>query len=351
MSNTIAVIGAGPAGSFCACKLVQLGFQVYLVADQASPPRSRFGEVLGPAGVHMLQRLGLSIPPECGELLDSFESIWEVPSVKSHSFSFWSAECARMLFRPRFDEWLREEALKLGVQLVDRSIFLETGWGWVIDGNRSVSVDYVVEATGRNARSYCYDDITRIYVDSLVMQAAEFVSTAGGVSQAVVEAVPEGWLYFAQSQNGTSFIGVACDSDFSSRVCTEPLETIRAQLEHTVYLRDRVPIDGILQQKTYDSRTSYRSTFWRDRWIAVGDALWTIDPLAGIGIEKALMSSNEAANALYESTRSDSALPLRTYSKQQNTLLQIALAQRQKVYSSQHRFRDKIFWRRRAALG
>ena len=43
--------------------------------------------------------------------------------------------------------------------------------------------------------------------------------------------------------------------------------------------------------------------FLFDDWLAVGDAAWTLDPLSGAGVERAVRDGARAADALSESIR------------------------------------------------
>lgn len=64
LDTTIAIVGAGPAGSFAAVRLAQAGLQVTLIERQPFPRDKVCGECLSALGISVLRRHGLAEPLE-----------------------------------------------------------------------------------------------------------------------------------------------------------------------------------------------------------------------------------------------------------------------------------------------
>jgi hypothetical protein len=81
-------------------------------------------------------------------------------------------------------------------------------------------------------------------------------------------------------------------------------------------------------------------------WIAVGDAAAAFDPLAGIGVAKAIESGLAAARAIVQAAAGEaSAFP--RYDRAVAAAFAEHMAQRAKHYGRVARFSGGLFWRRR----
>ena len=301
---------------------------------------------------------GLSLAPQCGLPLERFEASWEDESINIVGARLRDVTETHALNRRVFDQWLRNEAANAGAVVLDsiRGLRVEESdghWRVRVRTNRAETLcttPLIVEATGRRARSICQPNVTRHYTDRLVGVSVDFAKSFSVATQAVVEASNDGWWYFLGVRGRRPFACFFCDVDDVPR--TEcPAAFLGKQLRKTQYLRrlvgDLLPSQRVLM---WDARTSVRSAIWRGGWLAIGDAAWSMDPLSGSGVERAIYSGVSAAHAALASMTESSLEPLRDCAINQVNAFNGAAATQSRVYSNVKRFKSR-FWARRAAVG
>jgi flavin-dependent dehydrogenase len=87
---------------------------------------------------------------------------------------------------------------------------------------------------------------------------------------------------------------------------------------------------------------------WRDSWLAIGDAAWSLDPLSGSGIDRAIRGGYASAAAISEAINNGNFELLRAHAVSQATAFQEALLLQQKYYEIEGRWKERPFWYRRA---
>jgi flavin-dependent dehydrogenase len=100
-----------------------------------------------------------------------------------------------------------------------------------------------------------------------------------------------------------------------------------------------------------DARTGARSLIWRDTWLSVGDAAWSIDPLSGAGIQRSLSEGFDAASAVAEFLETGEKSVLRRYALGVGASLRDALRRQRAYYQVERRWSGQPFWRRRIEGG
>lgn len=350
----IVVVGGGPAGSACAGELARLGHSVCILADgEISGPK--FGETGNPGLVHMLVNDGLLLPRESGCPLPTFLSAWGSEELDGRSFAFWQAGEGRVLDRAAFDRWLLDEAVAAGVEVIPgcRAVRAQRdGDQWLIlsraDGqDQWIPARFVVEATGRVTRSVFHLDATRYYTDQLVCLSVEVPFPLANQAEAMVESSEEGWWYAVRSVGGQSFVACFTDSDRIPPTADrrEWLTTILRATRHVRRWVETIPHDEDI--RICDARTSIRTVLWRDNWLSIGDAAWTLDPLSGSGVERAVNDGVLAGHALSRTILTHSPEPLREFAVSQVNSFKTAINVQRKTYQRESRFRSFPFWQRR----
>lgn len=351
----IVVIGGGPAGSTCARELARRGHEVVLLDHNVSTgPRP--GETSGPGLRRILEGgCGLLVPPEVAAPLPVFFSAWGGPELDGRAFSFWNAGAGLVLDRRAFDEWLLREAAAAGVSVLrgcrvvggipgehGSEIHARAGTGDI-----TIKSSFVVEATGRSSRSAVQPNLKRFYTDDLICLAVEFPSATSGDAMAAVEACQVGWWYTVRSPDGRQVVALFTDADALPPRDARPA-WFRSMLRATTHIGK---IGGYSSSdtgiQTWDARTSVHNVFWRGRWLPIGDAAFSIDPLAGAGIERAVGDGVDAAAVISRALVLGEFEGLRSFALSHAESFRKNLATQRRYYAAEGRWKNDPFWERR----
>ena len=297
----------------------------------------------------------LSIPGTTYHPLSTFFSAWGSEELDGRRFSFWHAGDGLVLDRKAFDEWLVGSAEAAGVTLLrgfcltgarrSKAKWLLTG---LIDGEeQALLADFVVEATGRTAQSVIQPDIRRFFTDRLVCLSVELPGQSERDHFAMVESCSVGWWYTVQLPGGRRIVSLFTDGDLV-KAAGPRLSWLKAELSSTSHIRQLAeffPEDATSQ--VCDARTSVRNVLWRNTWMSIGDAAWSLDPLSGAGIERAVSDGIDAGTAISQSLTSGNSEPLRSHAVSRANSFRESLAIQRQYYSVEQRWGDTVFWRRR----
>lgn len=351
----IVVVGGGPAGSACARELALQGHSVLLLAADGRASGPRFGESGGPALRRILVNNGLLLPPNMCSPLPTFLSAWGAEDLEGRSFAFWQAADGLVMDRPAFDRWLRDEAATAGAEVIRGCRVVgaqHDGDRWLVVGrvgghDLRIPAQFVVEATGRVARSVFRAEVKRYYTDHLVCLSTELRCLSDEDAVALVESSEEGWWYAARGISGRLLVALFTDDD---RILptADRREWFAKQLHATRHVRelvDNYPRNADLQM--CDARTSIRTVLWRGNWFSIGDAAWSLDPLSGSGVERAVNEGVSAGQALSKTILTLSPEPLREFAVSQVNSFKTAIHAQRKIYQRESRFKSFPFWRRR----
>jgi 2-polyprenyl-6-methoxyphenol hydroxylase-like FAD-dependent oxidoreductase len=211
---------------------------------------------------------------------------------------------------------------------------------------------WVLEATGRSSTSAFAPDNERIYLDQLV--AVSFVgsplpsksNTAENVT--VIEASSTGWWYSLVLPTRQSLFVFLSDRDLLPHGKAALYGFLSEQLRRTCVTRARFESGGSTGKiwQLFDARSSIRRVAVCHGWLALGDALVAIDPLAGNGIVKSMENALDVCDWLLEgnTTESDS---LPAWAARVSAGVSILEHERRQVYSVESRWPESPFWLRR----
>ncbi|NEJ17753.1 FAD-dependent oxidoreductase [Rhizobium leguminosarum] len=357
-SVDVAIIGAGPAGALCAWALARRGLDVMLV-DEAKND-ARVGEMLSAEAVRMLALSGLCSATAVGEPVFLLRAAWGSAAALAHWPAAWAGSPspeagglhgARVCVRPELDYQLQQEATRAGAHLhVGRvvKVFQKQKDGWQIQVSDKEQLlefrsAFLVEATGTRARSLAWPDLHRHPVDRMVAIHAEIERPEPfREGMVVIEACREGWWYAAPSRPSRYAVVFFTDADLVAAGDTHAtFVEVATRTNHVAPLAERA-----LSSKVVSARTSIRSVLWRDRWIAIGDAAWFLDPLSGSGIHRALVDGLAAADVVADYL-AGGTMSARAYATAKAMAFFSALKQRQAHYSAEQRWSSSPFWLRR----
>lgn len=381
----VLILGAGPAGCTAALNLAR-ACRVLLV-ERDAVPRPRAGESLPPAANQLLRDMGL---------LDDFRqqghlpcygnrSQWGSPDWQESDFLRDPQGHGWHLDRPRFESWLRQQALARGATLLApaRLEHIERhDHGWRVEVRTEAGADaqapanpvmpiharIVLDAGGRTPVLAKAQGAVRAQHDKLVcgwLIIKENLPESGigglsndqadGVSRGLTRilATEHGWWYNAPLPQHQRILAFYSDSDL-------PLASAMRDAHGLLHLaRQAVPEwlgELHLSSPSYSadqpvhgySAANSASTVPTsgNGWLCAGDAALSFDPLSSQGIFNALYTGLAAAESIYRQLRGEIA----DFSRYSVQLQRIHAAYRQHVqqwYASETRWPHAPFWQRR----
>ncbi|VWC67579.1 tryptophan halogenase [Burkholderia lata] len=324
----IAIVGAGPAGCAAAIALARAGVGPVRLIDTAGhdggsgerarpaaggPRPPRFGESLPPDIRLVFAALGLqhafdtqAFDPCCGSA-----SSWGDDALGYNDFLFNPHGFGWHVERRRFDALLRDCAIRAGAHwttgrveqcsATDDGVRLQVA----LPGGATERVDaaFVVDASGHAACIARAMGAERLDGDRLVcVSACVPVGADSGLGQrSLLEAVEYGWWYVARFSPGEAIVVVATDAQMLRRHALHLPASWHARLRDTRHvaaaLGDGVrEIPGALTVRQARSTRLSRSA--GRRWLAIGDAASSFDPLSSQGVIKAMLDGLAAAREI-----------------------------------------------------
>jgi flavin-dependent dehydrogenase len=340
----VAVLGPGPAGSACAIELAQAGRRVALVGPLADEAHRR-GEVIGPNA-----RRQLAAADELtGVSIHFVASEWASDGLETRDLLLSTGRVAVAAARPGLDHHLLAEARVAGACYIPTRVLgcSRDGAVWRIhvDGIAApLAARFVVEATGRGGRSPAVADARRHYLDRLVVLwcLVETEITNDDTFHLAVSA--DGWWYRVPNGDGRDFLAFATDADLvpaSTRDRFFEMCAVGTQFAADVRRRS-TPL------RVIDARTSLRLPQSAPGWIPIGDAAFSLDPLSGDGVSRALADGIEVARSLTSGrAQIDAALEVCDVAADRMQRVMRLLAARTARYAAAKCWPASVFWSRR----
>lgn len=354
----VVVIGGGPAGTSAAISLRNQDASV-LVVERSNYEHLRFGETFPPAIQHSLKQLGLWQDFLAANHLRSIgiRSIWGSNQPHDQSFMLNPYAEGWHVDRRAFDAFLARSAHERGVDLaVDCGLVKcerSSDGGWelllsVCEKLVAVRAKFVVDATGRTCVLSLKLGSHRIIYDRLVGTYGFFTGTSDhDASLTLLEAVEDGWWYSAPLPSGYHVVAFMTDSDLCARLRLRNVLDWQARLDRAPHTKARI---GSLEFRgrvnVLPANSAHLDRACGHRWLAIGDAAISLDPLSGDGVLRALKSGLEAAEIIAANLSGDDlALPRYQLAREQD--FRSYLRQRETYYQRESRWSNAPFWSRR----
>ncbi|MDC8748545.1 FAD-dependent monooxygenase [Xanthomonas campestris] len=360
----VVVLGAGPAGASCALALARAGVERLCLVDGGSAAGAAIGETIPPDARLLLQQLGLwSAFLGDGHLacVGSCAS-WGSPQLGFNDFVLNPHGAAWHLDRARFDRFLRAHAHAAGVEgmpdarLVDAA---QDADGDVVltlasrdGGLGKLRARMVVDATGQASALARRLGARRRELDRLSFVYGFFDATAAASPSrlTLLEASADGWWYAALLPGRRIAVAFATDAESVKRDRLGSDHGWLSAVLRTRHLAQR--LDGcryLAGQLTARVAASFMlDRVAGPRWLAIGDAATSFDPLAAQGIYKAISDGLQAAASVSAALASDSDLS-DDYASAVQARFAEYLINRNHFYNLERRWPDSAFWARRQA--
>jgi flavin-dependent dehydrogenase len=342
------VVGGGPAGCAVALRLARAGSSC-VVVERSGARQFQIGETLRPSARRSLSRLGVA---------DAFLAEGHLPS---HAIaSSWGSEELQVdnrlfdpqgpgwhLDRARFDTWIRGSAAQAGAFVLEDARLQACGRrteGWEVvvtdsTGEHRTHADVVVDATGASASIARRHGARRHVYDRMVGWSRVFEGAPTSDGFLLVEAAADGWWYSVPLPGGGLLVVLVTAAPGAEAATAAGWS---AQLASTVHTRGRVPRATAERPRAWSIVSARLDRCAGRGWLAVGDAAATYDPLAAVGVEKALRTGADAAEAIVAGT---AAWP--DYVSAVDEDFERYLSLRCAHYCAESRWPLSPFWRRR----
>jgi flavin-dependent dehydrogenase len=360
-SVDVVVVGGGVAGSSAAIVLATQGCRVLVVSLPTRRPE-RAGESLAPAANAIMRELGVwesflsTGPVQC----HLNRSIWGGSRPAHFDFMLDPRGPAWHIDRTSFQATLAASAQACGaVRVVARRVqALERHGGtWRVAltaeracESRVVSCAYLVDASGRSSALARKQTARRLASDRQIAIVTEIGCVMDSEDACtLVESVENGWWYSAGLSGRRLMLAFMTDPDLHPTDPDERFHLARA-LTTTDETRRRVATRAIA---TEDARLRIVSANGArlqpahgPRWLAVGDAALTCDPIVGHGLVIALASGRDGARAVVEMLNGRCSAA-DEYAERLDHAFAIYSRLRADAYQAEARWSHAPYWQRR----
>jgi flavin-dependent dehydrogenase len=322
---------------------------------EATPKTYRaVGETLSAQARPLLQALGIWEEFSRAGHLPCHGSIsaWGSDDLAERDLVFSPYGNAWQLDRMVFDEMLLSAAKQAGA-LVRRGQLCEDfrrdGEGWRIElTGETIRANWLIDATGRRSMVARGLGAKREIVDQLVAIYGTAISMSGTDQdgRTFIESAPDGWWYSTLTPGGRRTVSFQTDADLF------PAQEWRSGIWFAERIGRTRYLSGVLAVHAYKlpeapqltSAHSGRSgQYLGDRWLAVGDAAMSFDPLSGQGILNAMTTAVEAAKVVIDETPESQ----NAYQELNQSTWKYFLQKRRSYYMNERRWPEQAFWSRR----
>jgi 2-polyprenyl-6-methoxyphenol hydroxylase-like FAD-dependent oxidoreductase len=357
----VVILGGGPAGAAAGIELRKFDRTLRVLLVEAEMLADwHVGETLAPGARQLLEGLGCWDEVARDGVLESVQTMacWGSDRPHANEFMLSTRGNAWHLDRAAFDETLRAAAEAAGVVIWRATRFegvtqgRDGGWRLTLCRNGeplAVAADFVVDASGRSAR-FAAALVHRPHFADRLVGIAAIVRLRDEVSPdcaTLVEAQENGWWYSSPVPGGKLVLVWMSDADI---VHGDGLARRERWLAHL----HAAPATAALALKaeapdritTWSARSHCLDTVSGPRWVAVGDAASSWDPLSSAGILKALRTGKLGAFALLDAIRGVEGGP-----EKYRRIISAEYARyrqdRREVYRMEQRWSRSPFWQRR----
>lgn len=353
----VVIIGGGPAGIATGLTLNALGVSNCII-EASDQPKSKFGEALPPNSKPLLNQLDILNLVEDDHHLEYYgnKTSWGSDSLERKEFITEVHGCGFLLDRLYFEKqlWIKyksnEGSLFTNSRLKE-IIQLEKESQLTVNINNKIQLInclIVVDATGRKSSVCRHFGITKINLDHQFSLSCTLKMTNSRAHEIIIEATPDGWWYAAPNgQEYMTFMFFTHKDLIPSR--KDARDYLIRNLDKSKYISKIIEASDLytLEVKSMVAGTSRLNIPYGDRWIAVGDAAFSYDPISSYGITSALASGYYAGQAISSKFQGkEEAMDAYRY------ILENAFqAYSEKLnihYNSEKRWTENYYWKERA---
>ncbi len=324
---------------------------VYVVAGRSA---NLAGEILPPSVKRELRMLGcLDALAECLEDVGGVKADWGDGGLFERSYIGSPFGSALSIDKHCFIRVLAKTAEDLGVviargQIVKTMLRNSTGgWKVVLDNGETLDSEIVVNASGRGNLSGFSNRHRFDRLCALCVYGTPTDWCNSWDSSLLIEAVEIGWWYSVRLPNRRAIIALLTDNDLITSSANVFIEESVGRTKHTNERWRGLQNKGRVVGRT--ASTSYSENIIEEDYIAIGDAVYTGDPLRGHGVKRALQNGIEGAEWILSYSYRKEAEFTNFAQKHAQEFMEY-LGGLKDYYAQERRWRHLPFWKRRIDL-
>lgn len=356
----VLVVGGGPAGLAVALELAHLGSLTVLVVERTAYDQPRIGETLSPGARTLLDHLRVTDGFDAEGHVQAYgtAAAWGSPDLATRDFLMTPFGTGWHLDRRRFDARLATDAEWAGAVVwrgsrIRRLAEVADGFDVAVEHDGAIAdlgPQFVVDATGKSAAIARRLSTGRRRLDRQVAVAGTFRVPDGvaSESQTLVEACELGWWYTANLPDHELVAALVTDADLvrAHGLAREPVW--RDTLSRVPHTAARVSAARLTTRpRIVAAYSAVLVPAVGARWLAVGDAAASHDPLSASGIVRALDSGIHAARSIHAALVLGRPEALAEYDQRNRLAYDQYCVTRAAYYQMEGRWADAPFWRRR----
>ena len=310
----VAIIGGGPAGSSAGTLLAKAGRRV-VIFEKERFPRFSVGESTLPAVLNTLERMGVREKIDNGGFLIKYGG--EIVSACGRRVRFYfrngfkaKRPTAYQVLRSEFDRILLDHAAETGCdvrqqtpvnsfEIDDDGVTLSSG-----NGGQVVRAKYVIDCSGRNCLIGNRFQLKRPFPNLRKFSLYAYyddVRREDGPDGTLTRMVrtKDSWFWMIPLSGNTTSIGVVMDTEKFRGLKMNPEEALAHCIAEQPVVNESMENARRVTKVYATGDFSYRNKqLFGDRWLLAGDAAGFIDPVFSSGVFLALLSGEQAADAL-----------------------------------------------------
>jgi choline dehydrogenase-like flavoprotein len=297
-TTDVLIIGAGPAGTCAALRLLALGHKVAL-AESEPFPRPQIGESLSPGIRNIFDYLDATNLLTNRNYLHQLDAqvIWDTAAPQTVSAA--QRGPGVMVNRGQLDKDLLDLALQRGLRLYQPARFescrqVDGRWQSQLRQDArftTINSRFILDARGRRGNN----------MQNRVLTAPPTIAIWGHLpadlmpADTLIEATEKGWIWGSPTP-GRQFRIIAFTGCQELRGNTVPgiFNTLLSQTQ----LFQRAGYYNMSDLQTCTVFTYAHTSPWQDNYLRLGEAAFSLDPLSSTGVEKAMRFSLQAVIAV-----------------------------------------------------
>lgn len=367
MSNAIEhtdvlIVGGGPSGASTALSLLNYSNCKVTLIEQSDFNRTRVGEHVSASIFDLIDYLKLHKSDfEKDTFLPAYASkaYWGSDQVSTVNAIFTTEQSTFQMDREKFDFKLIEVAAERGATIYPRTKCLDyeqlADKSWRVslshptEGKFTVQANYLVDASGRSGNVCRKVGVPSQKYDSLIGVGLFLaLDSASKKFEQTLESTEMGWWYSACLPENKMVMTFFSDADIVSEHKLHQLETWNKLLQKSKQIKHTIQNAQALSDKLWvrNAQTQLSDARNLERFIAIGDAAASFDPISSMGIGFSISSACFAAKHIAHELEQDTSKT----NVFQEDILRIFNQYHQiktKYYQKEKRWLASKFWQRR----